>query len=89
MKSRVRAAALSVALVLACAAGSLAAQAKYVFLFIGDGMALSQVSAAEVYAKAKAGSKEPGFQKLGFTQFPAQGITTTYDASSVITDSAS
>jgi alkaline phosphatase len=64
------------------------ARAKYVFLFIGDGMSLAQVSAAEVYAKAMAG-KEPGVVKLGFTQFPAQGITTTYDASSIITDSAS
>ena len=63
-------------------------KAKYVFLFIGDGMSLTQVSAAEVYARSMA-SKEPGFAKLGFTQFPAQGITTTYDSSSIITDSAS
>jgi len=64
------------------------AQAKYVFLFIGDGMALAQVSAAEIYAKSLTG-KEHGFNKLGFTQFPAQGIATTYDTSSIITDSAS
>ncbi len=63
-------------------------KAKYVFLFIGDGMAMAQVSAAEIYAKAMAG-KDHGFAKLGFTQFPAQGITTTYDSSSIITDSAS
>lgn len=94
----------AVALVLACAlapvfamggkeaaaSGSSAPvqKAKYVFVFIGDGMAVAQTSAAEIYANAMA-QKEPGFKKLGFTQFPAQGITTTYDASSIITDSAS
>jgi alkaline phosphatase len=91
MKERTRAAVFSAALAIATAsaAGNLAAQAKYVFFFIGDGMALSQVSAAEIYAKAKAEAGEPGFKRLGFTQFPAQGITTTYDSSSIITDSAS
>jgi alkaline phosphatase len=63
-------------------------KAKYVFLFIGDGMSMAQVSAAEVYSQAMA-AKAPGFVKLGFSQFPAQGMTTTYDSSSVITDSAS
>ncbi|MDR2484519.1 MAG: alkaline phosphatase, partial [Treponema sp.] len=29
-------------------------QAKYVFLFIGDGMAMSQISSAEVFAAARA-----------------------------------
>ena len=83
---------LAFALVFAFLSASLFAQqaerAKYVFLFIGDGMSIAQVSAAEVYSRAMAG-KEPGFAKLGFTQFPAQGLTTTYDSSSIITDSAS
>jgi alkaline phosphatase len=70
------------------ASGAAVAQAKYVFVFIGDGMSMAQVSAAEIYANAMA-SKEPGLKKLGFTQFPAQGMTTTYDSSSIITDSAS
>jgi len=87
MKRSVITAAMAAAMSLAAAA--VGAQAKYVFLFIGDGMALSQVSAAEIYAKAKAESGEPGFKRLGFTQFPAQGLTTTYDSSSIITDSAS
>ncbi len=90
MKLRTRIVAL--ALALACAVAPAFAQrvekAKYVFLFIGDGMALAQVSAAEIYAKSMAG-KDHGFAKLGFSQFPAQGITTTYDSSSIITDSAS
>lgn len=63
-------------------------KAKYLFLFIGDGMAMPQISAAEAYLSALAETK-PGVEKLSFTQFPAQGLTTTYDAGSFITDSAS
>ena len=62
--------------------------AKYVFLFIGDGMAMPQISSAEVYSNARA-SKDITFKKLGFSQFPASGLTTTYDAKTFITDSAS
>ena len=61
---------------------------KYVFLFIGDGMSMTQVNSAEIYAKA-IGSKEVGIKKLGFSQFPVAGMTTTYEAGSFITDSAS
>ncbi|OHE67593.1 MAG: alkaline phosphatase, partial [Treponema sp. GWB1_62_6] len=64
------------------------AAAKYVFLFIGDGMSMSQVNAAEVYANALA-SKDVNIKKLGFSKFPVAGLTTTYDAGSIITDSAS
>ena len=63
-------------------------QAKYVFLFIGDGMAMPQINAAEAYLNQKNGS-DIGVKQLNFTQFPAQGLTTTYDAGSFITDSAS
>lgn len=64
--------------------------AKYVFLFIGDGMGLPQVSSAEVFAGAMKGGKYPDAPRsLSFTSFGAQGITTTHDASSFITDSAS
>jgi len=64
--------------------------AKYVFLFIGDGMGLPQVSSAEIFAGAMKGSKYPDAPRsLSFTSFDAQGITTTHDASSFITDSAS
>jgi alkaline phosphatase len=63
-------------------------KAKYVFLFIGDGMAMPQITAAEAYLSALSETK-PGVEKLAFTQFPSQGITTTYDAGSFITDSAS
>ncbi|MBF0227522.1 MAG: alkaline phosphatase [Desulfobacterales bacterium] len=64
--------------------------AKYVFLFIGDGMGLPQVSSTEIYASALKENKYPDAPRsLCFTKFPAQGITTTHDASSFITDSAS
>jgi alkaline phosphatase len=63
-------------------------QAKYVFLFIGDGMAMSQISSAEVFSTARS-SKDINVTKLGFTQFPVAGLTTTYDAGTFITDSAS
>ena len=62
--------------------------AKYVFLFIGDGMAMPQISSAEVYAAAVA-AKDIAVKRLSFTQFPVSGLTTTYDAGSFITDSAS
>ncbi|MDR0669001.1 MAG: alkaline phosphatase [Treponema sp.] len=63
-------------------------QAKYVFLFIGDGMAMSQISSTEVYATARS-SKDINITRLGFTKFPISGLTTTYDAGTFITDSAS
>jgi alkaline phosphatase len=65
-----------------------AGRAKYVFLFIGDGMAMSQISSAEVFATARS-SKDINITRLGFTRFPVAGLTTTYDAGTFITDSAS
>jgi alkaline phosphatase len=62
--------------------------AKYVFLFIGDGMAMPQISAAEVFATARA-SKDVSVTRLAFTRFPVAGLVTTYDAGTFITDSAS
>ncbi|MBN1696288.1 MAG: alkaline phosphatase [Spirochaetales bacterium] len=62
--------------------------AKYVFLFIGDGMAMSQINSSEIYTYASS-SSDIAVEKLSFTTFPAQGLTTTYDAGTFITDSAS
>ncbi|MEM5947062.1 alkaline phosphatase [Spirochaetia bacterium 38H-sp] len=59
---------------------------KYVFLFIGDGMALPQINAAEAYLMAKEEKDSP--VKLSFSQFPVTGMCTTYSANSYITDSA-
>ncbi len=61
---------------------------KYVFLFIGDGMSMTQVNAAEIYTNAVS-SNDIAIKKLRFSQFPVAGMTTTYEAGSFITDSAS
>lgn len=52
--------------------------AKYVFLFIGDGMGIPQRTAAEKFTG----------RRLLMDTFPAQGITTTYAADRFITGSA-
>ena len=61
--------------------------AKYVFLFIGDGMGMPQINAAEHYLAASTG-KRAGIQKLSFSEFPAQALTTTYANDRFITGSA-
>ncbi len=70
------------ALCLLCSAvvGSAAEQqgAKYVFLFIGDGMGLPQRGAANAYLQ----------QEMSMGGLPAQGITTTYANNRFITGSA-
>ena len=59
--------------------------AKYVFLFIGDGMGPNQVRAAELYAEGGGGS---GVRRLSFTQFEGQGRCATHPAREPVTDSA-
>ncbi len=56
---------------------------KYIFLFIGDGMGIAQMSAANEYLKLQ---KE---EELCFTKFPSFSLTTTHCKDSFkITDSA-
>lgn len=70
---------------------SVSTNAKYVFLFIGDGMAVAQRNAAELYKATLSGAETGTWQetRLLMNTFPAQGMTTTYDAGAIITDSAS
>ena len=64
---------------LAAPAPALAAQqAKYVFLFIGDGMGIPQRTATEAFAG----------RRMVMDSFPAQGMTTTYANDRFITGSA-
>lgn len=63
--------------------------AKYVFVFIGDGMGIAQRNAAELFLANQQGASRPEETKLVMNTFPAQGMNTTYDLSSVIPDSAS
>lgn len=60
-------------------------KAKYVFLFIGDGMGLSQVIATEAFLSA---TTNEGYVPLNFRQFPAVGLSTTFAENSFITGSA-
>lgn len=61
--------------------------AKYVFFFIGDGLAQAQRTAAEYYLAARQGMEKPGLVKLAMNSFPVQAATTTYSLNSIITDS--
>lgn len=59
-------------------------KAKYVFLFVGDGMGIQQVNSAKVYADSVLNDT------LGvvFTKFPVTGVSTTHAATRYITCSA-
>ncbi|MEN8187352.1 MAG: alkaline phosphatase [Bacteroidota bacterium] len=61
-------------------------KAKYVFLFIGDGMGDNEVYATEIY-KASLENKI-GYNPLSFSQFPVHSYMTTYSANSFITCSS-
>lgn len=61
-------------------------RAKYVFLFIGDGMGFANVSLAEAYLAQSRG--EIGMDPLCFTSFPVLGEATTFSANRPITCSS-
>ena len=61
-------------------------QAKYVFYFIGDGMGVNQVNAAETYLGALEG--RIGIQELCFPSFPYVALINTQSATNGVTDSA-
>ncbi len=65
---------------------NVAPKAKYVFLFIGDGMGIQQVNAAQAYKMAL--DSTIGNANLSFTQFPATGFVTTFSGTRYITCSA-
>lgn len=58
-------------------------EVKYIFLFIGDGMGMAHVNAAEAYLKATGEE-----QDLSFTGFPETGFVSTFAANRFITGSA-
>ena len=74
---------LSAALIAATSLGA-AAEAKYVFYFIGDGMGMGPVLAAETYNREVLKNDKP----LTMMQFPTVGWCMTYSANSPVTDSA-
>ena len=63
-------------------------KAKYVFFFIGDGLAMPQINAAEIF-KGTQGSGGPMAKGvLNFTSFANVGMQTTQAANTFITESA-
>jgi len=69
-----------------CKPSTEAKKAKYIFLFIGDGMGIAHVNTTEAYLAAV--NDEGGLHHLSFTQFPAVGFASTYSANRFITGSA-
>ena len=65
---------------------ALQAQAKYVFMFIGDGMGSHQVLSTEMYLAELEG--HIGRKPLRMTTFPYSGQVATFSKSNGITDSA-
>ena len=63
-------------------------KAKYVFFFIGDGMGMPQVNAAEIFKGTLESENKMHKGKLGFTVFPNQGMQTTHSNNTFITESA-
>ncbi len=61
-----------------------AAAPKYIFYYIGDGMGMGQVMTTECYNRTVKKSDKP----LLMMQFPVASTSTTYSASSPVTDSA-
>lgn len=61
-------------------------KAKYIFLFIGDGMGATHVAAAESYLSYKEGKL--GGEMLTMTSFPYYGTATSHSANRNVTDSS-
>ena len=61
-------------------------RAKYIFLFIGDGMGASHVAVTESYLSYKEGKL--GGEQLLMTQFPYYGMATTHSANRNVTCSS-
>lgn len=77
---------LLVSCVAACA-GEDSAKARYVFLFIGDGMGAAQVALAEAY-KASLEGDPVGFAPTSFSRFPVRAEVATNCAVRRTTESA-
>ncbi len=87
---------VAVAMILVAATAANAGSPKYVFFFLGDGMASAQIQATEAYlTQANGGSAKEAADllkpenRLNMSKMPVQGMQTTYDAHALMTDSAS
>ena len=79
---------LGMSAVSSCCSGSCCKEdrAKYIFLFIGDGMGMSNVAVAEYYLSNQAGKL--GGEQLTMTTFPYFGSAATYSADNNVTCSS-
>ena len=79
---------LGMSAVSSCCSGSCCKddRAKYIFLFIGDGMGMSNVAVAEYYLSNQAGKL--GGEQLTMTTFPYFGSAATYSADNNVTCSS-
>lgn len=75
---------LTAAAMTLAATASYAEAPKYIFLYIGDGMGMGPVNAAQNYNRTVLGNDEP----LTMMQMPVVGWSQTYSASAPVTDSA-
>lgn len=71
-------------LLLGTALALTAAQPRYVFYFIGDGMGVGAAMAGQTYNSVALGNTD----RLLMTQFPIAGMVETYSANRRVTDSA-
>ena len=78
---------LAALVAIAATACNSAPKAKYVFLFIGDGMGFGCLSIAETYL-SQAEEGQIGMGQLSFSDFPVLGAASTYSADHQTTDSA-
>ncbi|MDE5689665.1 MAG: alkaline phosphatase, partial [Duncaniella sp.] len=69
---------------LTAAGAIMAGTPKYIFYYIGDGMGMGQVMATEAYNRTVLGNND----HLLMMQFPVASTSTTFSASSPVTDSA-
>ena len=95
LKNKFRVLALSSALVATATLAS-AAQPKYVFFFLGDGMSATQIQSTEAYLTTLNGDDstaavdlQKSENRLNMSKMPVAGLQTTYDAHALMTDSAS
>ena len=80
MKNRI----FSVLAMLALVLGTLSAEPKYIFFFIGDGMGMGHVMSAQTYNRTVLKNEKP----LVMMQFPVASQAMTYSATGPVTDSA-
>ncbi|MCR5709725.1 MAG: alkaline phosphatase [Bacteroidales bacterium] len=78
--------AIAALLLVALSCGTGHQKAKYVFYFIGDGMGMTHVAAAEAYLAQERGVI--GMDPLCFTSFPVMGEAVSCSANHIITDSS-